>query len=134
MDAPDNGAAQDVDLDLDALEADATHRPFTFRLAGQRFEIPHPNDFDWHVQEDIASGDLARMFKALLGDQFEAFDAVAVPTAKMARLMEDYSKHFGVDVGESPASPDSSATTGAPSRPILPTTTTVVSTGSPPAT
>jgi hypothetical protein len=130
----DNGAAQDVDLDLDALEADVTHKPFTFRLAGQRFEIPHPNDFDWHVQEDIASGDLPRMFRALLGDQFETFDVLPASTGKMVRIMEDYSKHFGVDVGESPASPGSSVNTAVPSRPTSPTTTVVASTGSSPVT
>jgi hypothetical protein len=135
MDATDNGAGTAAPFDLRALDDPEGPPPFRFIAEdGNTFTLPGPGDLNVAMVLEIGEAPPAKVFRMLLGPQWDAFADSNTPMRKIERLLQAWGEHYGLDLGESSASPDSSATTAAPSRPISPTTTTVVSTGSPPAT
>lgn len=101
---------QDVDLDLDALEAEAQQKPFRFRLGGEVFTMYGPDDVDWRVQLALDTDDLGSMkafIKELLGadeNVFERFEAKRLTGGKLSRLIKDCYAHYGVSAPESQAS------------------------------
>lgn len=121
-----NGVAEPEDVfDLDTLETDLDLTPLRFRVGGEEFEMPHPNSLPWTAEEDMASGDGARVLRAMFGND-EAYDRLCThdfPGWKMEALMQRYTEHFGIDLGESQASPGSSGRTGRKSRPTSGRTT-----------
>lgn len=98
-------------LDLDALEAEATGEPFTFRLAGEEFTLPPLTTLDRKEfrtllkafqGEDVDAG-LAPLF----GDQWERFDQQPMSVNQLNKLLEGYLAQQGLDAGESSASTSS---------------------------
>jgi hypothetical protein len=108
---------QPVDLDLDALESEATHRPFRFQLGGETFVMHSPDDVDWQVQASLDADDaesLKAFIRELLGgdeETFQRFCAHKLATRKLRKLTSDCYAHYATTPPESPASPSSSKPT-----------------------
>jgi hypothetical protein len=117
----DNGAGPEA-FNLDALERDSKDR-FPFQAGGQTFHLANPDDLDWHVEAELDKGDLATLFRNLLGDEFEAFDKIPMPAWKLEALLRASAEFYGISLPESRASSVSSAAKATPSRPTSVTTT-----------
>jgi len=118
----DNGAS--APFDLRALAHDETHTPFRFIAEdGNEFTLPDPGDIDVGVVSALDGAQPVDIFRHLLGDDWEAFAASGTPMRKLNVLLEAWGKHYGIDLGESEASPPSSNRTARRSRPTSPTTT-----------
>jgi hypothetical protein len=127
-----NGA-RDV-FDLDALERDDTAEPFRFTVAGQTFVFSAPGDVDWRFTEALERGSAVALVEALLGEEeYAAFHEIPLPAWKLNKLVEEWGRHNGVELGESAASSASSVTTAARSRPTSGATTASGSRTSQPA-
>lgn len=102
-----------VHLDLDALEAEATDTPFTFRAGGEIFQAKSPRDADWQALADVDQpGGLRALVRELLGDEaYERFCDQKVTSRQLDRVVEGAQKHYGTSSGESQASPRSSRNT-----------------------
>lgn len=99
-----------ADVDLDALEREVDKKPFTAKLGGEVFTFADPTDTDWRDARAVDPTDLDAMMRALLGDQFEAFEKHPLPVWKLAHLANQIQQHYGLtpeDLGESSASPTS---------------------------
>lgn len=90
-----------VSLDLDSLEREgAKADPFTFHHQGRSYTMIDPQEIDW---QDLLSGlrnpALFVRFALNTADQAEFFTS-RVPAWKMNKLMEGYTKHYGLpDLG-----------------------------------
>lgn len=106
-------------FDLDAYVTEHRQQPYRFRYGGQTWELPHSADIDWRVTEAADQGNIdaiRTLFQRGLGpDQWERFEQLPQPAAAMGELFRRWQAHAGVRPGESPASPDSSASTARPS-------------------
>lgn len=99
-----------VHLDLDAMEDEAVEATFSFRVGGEVFTAISPNDADWQATADTDSpGGLRAFIRELLGDEdYERFCEKSVSNKQLEALVKGAQKHYGVNVGESKASPRSS--------------------------
>lgn len=108
---------QPVDLDLDALDAEANAKPFTFRLGGEVFTMYGPDEVDWQVQAALDTDDadsLKAFIKELLGGDeeiFARFCSHKLSARKLSRLTKACYAHYVVTPPESPASQGSSKPT-----------------------
>jgi len=92
-----------VDLDLDALAREATSEaaPFTFRLHGQVFTLATGDESDFRVLDSLNQNDLTGAIRYLLGDtQYEKFVAKPVSMKTLKAVLEGWSKHKGLSLGE----------------------------------
>lgn len=101
------GLAND-EFDLDAYEAEAERKPFTFKLGGESYELPHTEAIEWHQLENLNGPDLVKL---ALGDQFARFDKHSLTAGGYKELQRRWFAHSGVSLGESSASSDSSKST-----------------------
>jgi hypothetical protein len=93
--------------DFDAVIAEATGEPFEFILGGETFRMASPEAVDWKVAVDAetSGAEGTKVFLAeLLGDDFGRFSKHRVPANKLADLLAECQKHYGVTQGESSAS------------------------------
>jgi hypothetical protein len=114
--SPSGAQAPDEVFDLDTLEAEDEHRPFRFRLQGQDFEMAHMQEMDWSVAVLLEEGQIDVLLSEALGDKYDAFRGLGLPSWKMDELMIAWGRHVGIPLEKLRASPDSSASTGARSR------------------
>ncbi|HEY5987002.1 MAG TPA: hypothetical protein VIV12_11600 [Streptosporangiaceae bacterium] len=107
---------QSEPFDLDAVEAEASGKDFTFKLGGVEFVMPALSRLDRKAVKRVAketSGkgeidSIDAMLRIALGDeQWEKFDELPLTLAGVKDLFEAWSDHSGIDVGESSASTDS---------------------------
>lgn len=109
---------QSEPFDLDAVEAEASSKDYTFTLGGHNFVMPALGRLDRKAIKKLgkltASGDMDNLefidetLRLALGDkEFAAFDELPLSQAGLQALFDDWSKHSGIDVGESSASTDS---------------------------
>lgn len=92
-----------VDLDLDALAREATDvpEPFTFRLHGHVFSIAPGSDADFRVLDQINQDKIAEAVRLLLGeDQYSKFTEKPVSMRTLKALLNGWSAHKGVSLGE----------------------------------
>lgn len=88
--------------DLDAVANEAQNEPFKFKFGGQEYSIPCKEDVDTRVAEAIEKGDLYLAFSYLLGpDQYDRFHAEPLPARKAVALLEAWSSHNGISLGDS---------------------------------
>lgn len=98
-----------VHFDLDAVENEAVEEPFRFAAGGEQFTCISPEDADWQTSADVETGEGLRAFVAeLLGDDYDRFAKLRVTNRQLNRLIEAAQKHYGIQTGESKASPRSS--------------------------
>lgn len=99
-----------VHFDLDALEHEARREPFRFTLGGEIFELcQSPEDVDWQIHERLADGGGLQDYLAeLLGDDYDRFASHKLSAKLLNELIKSANAHFGVETGESSASPRSS--------------------------
>ncbi|WGW12755.1 hypothetical protein LWF01_02990 [Saxibacter everestensis] len=98
-----------VNLNLDTLERENTPAPFAFVLKGKRYVTVDPMELGISTAAK-AMGDegLELQLKCLLGDQYDEFWALDLPTWKVLKLAEDAGAHYTSILGtpgESIASP-----------------------------
>lgn len=102
-------------FDLDALVNEALGTPFQFTAGGTTFTLADPLALAWEdveqVQADATAGRFTPALSTLLGDDFPAFRDLRLPSWKLVELFGAWSKHFGVSLGESGASPRRSVNT-----------------------
>lgn len=92
-------------LDLDALEVEASGRPFQFKLGGEKFTLPPGSELDWRTGEALEDGRYGEALEMLLGEkQYATFTNHALSAVKLSKLIEAYWKHIGIAPGESEAS------------------------------
>lgn len=117
-------------FDLDAAVADSAGEPFRFTWGGQSFTLPHVMDLAFDVQTaliaaietiDAKKPDptvVADVFKLAIGEQLLAELSRAKPlsTPALVRLVMAWIEFHGDDLGKSPASVGSSASTAKPSK------------------
>lgn len=92
-----------VDLDLDALEREATETlsPFTFRLHGHVFTLATGEDSDFRVLDSLNRNELTEAIRLLLGEpQYEKFVSKPVSMKTLKTVLEGWSKHKGLSLGE----------------------------------
>lgn len=115
MVAPVPDLLEDDDaFDLDALANEASEKPFAFKVDGDRFTLCSPMDLDWKVIEELqaltTTGNLKPVFEMLMPPgEYELFLDKRIPIGKLLALMTAWTAHFGVSLGELPASPRRSA-------------------------
>lgn len=99
--------ADDVDLDLDALEWEGEKKPFSVNVGGRRYELLATAQLDWRdyaaLQTDKVPGiSLQRLVKP---EDRQAWDANKLPFFKLNKIFETYRLHYKMDdPGEAPAS------------------------------
>jgi hypothetical protein len=105
-------------FDLDAVYAEERAEPFEFRWGGRQWELPHMEDADLEVvneiqrKEEFGADDILNLFPRLLPQsQREAWGQVQKPTKALVRLFEQWLTHSGASAGESSGSGDSSSST-----------------------
>jgi hypothetical protein len=86
---------------LDTYERERPGKPFWFRHEGQYFHMMDPEDVDF--QDIIIGQENPRLMLHVLIDaqQRDAFFSLRMPMGKMNKLINDYTRHFGLtDLGE----------------------------------
>lgn len=112
-----NEVPESVDLDLDALEAEAERKPFTFRLGGEVFVMYGPEDVDWQVQARLDTDDtdsFMAFIRELLGgndEVFKRFCSHRLTGKQLSTLTTRCFEHYATTPPESQASPPSSRRT-----------------------
>ena len=94
-------------FDLDAVEREARRDPFPFKLKGRVFTLPHLAGLDRKILSAVDEGDAAAMTAALregLGSRYAEFDRLPLSLDGVKQLFEEWMRHSGLAVGESPAS------------------------------
>jgi hypothetical protein len=71
---------------------------------------------DWSVAVLLEEGQIDVLLSEALGDKYDAFRGLGLPSWKMDELMIAWGRHVGIPLKKLRASPDSSASTGARSR------------------
>ncbi len=91
-----------VDLDLDALEKEATGLvPFTFRIHGQVLTLDVGDECDFRVLDALGKNDLSLAIEYLLGpDQYAVFTQKPVSMKVLKAVLEGWSSHKGLPLGE----------------------------------
>ena len=98
-----------IQLNVDTLERETSKEPFRFgatipadKDAGTEerqvvFTLTDPSDVDW---DDLASleSPISLLRYVLPEDQREDLLAAKIPSWKFQKIMEAYTKHFGLDV------------------------------------
>ena len=117
MGAATNGArdAEEVLLNLDALEPPEEQPPFTFQAGGKIWELASPERLDFREQHRLQGGDNYDILEALMGpEQWTEFVDVELESGRkidddvVKAIIAGAGKHYGIDLPESPASPVSS--------------------------
>lgn len=96
-----------MSFDLDAAVRESLGTPFTFKLGGKEFTLPHQKDVDKSslVLADGNPGQYAMdSLRIALGDQWDAFDEIALSVSGVDKLYAAWNEHCGVEAGESQAS------------------------------
>jgi hypothetical protein len=116
--------------DLDAAYAAIRRTPYRFRFADQAWELPHIGELDYRLQQEIENANgldtaaLEALFARCFGkEQAARWALIEVPLSALFMLFERWLRFCGVEMGEAPASNDSSASIGEKSRPTSDTTT-----------
>lgn len=105
-------------FNLDVLEVEAKGTAFTFRHGGRNYTLPAGSDADWRAVMALDQGEIVTGLRGLLGDkEYEQFTSKPLGVAKLEALIKAYLEAQGMAPGELQASPDSSESTEAPSRP-----------------
>lgn len=92
-----------VDLDLDALEREATDQvtPFTFRIHGHSLSLVSGDDCDFRVLDALGKNDLSHAIELLLGpEQYAKFTEKPVSMRVLMKVLDSWSSHKGVPLGE----------------------------------
>lgn len=98
------------DFNLDAVRAEVDLTPWRVHFGGRRWEFAHPQSIDvWSIlaMDNETTSEIAAMtavFKVALGEQYEEFRKIPLPTYKLKALFEAYQRYGGVEPGESSAS------------------------------
>lgn len=95
--------AEPVDLDLDAIEREATDQtaPFTFRIHGHTLSLATGDQCDFRVLDALGKNDMVRAVEFLLGpEQYVKFTEKPVSMKTLTRILEGWSSHKGVTLGE----------------------------------
>lgn len=114
--------AEDDVFDLDAVSSEqrAKRQPFPFKFRGQRRELANMYAvLDLDTLEAAQNNDLAALRKSLangLAEQADEVNVGAMTVDELVPLFEQWMTHSAATPGESPASSDSSGSTGRPSR------------------
>lgn len=99
------------DFNLDAVQAETDLTPWRVHWQGQRWEFKHAEDLDvWELAAAADANDVGSTIAVLriaLGDQWKAFEKLAMPQYKLKALFEAYRAYCGMAEGEEPASSDS---------------------------
>lgn len=98
-----------VSLNLDSLERENRAEPFSVVIGGKRYVLLDVQDTDYRaLLGGLRAAQTGRpeVLMALIvpAKDIEAFDANSLPTYKLQALIAAYMKHYGVDLGEAPAS------------------------------
>lgn len=104
-------------LDLDALEAEETDAPFTFKFDGVEYTMPH--DIDVRAIAKLDAGLLNEALGILLGaEQWASLNRSPKVFGSKAfqKLLAGYFDHVGIDMGKSSGSTGSSSSTVGPSK------------------
>lgn len=86
---------------LDTYEKERPSEPFWFQHEGKYFHMVDPEDVDF--QDIIIGQENPRLMLHVLIDaeQRDAFFSLRMPMGKMKKLINDYTRHFGLtDLGE----------------------------------
>jgi hypothetical protein len=86
---------------LDTYEKERPSDPFWFQHEGKYFHMVDPEDVDF--QDIIIGQENPRLMLHVLIDaeQRDAFFSLRMPMGKMKKLINDYTRHFGLtDLGE----------------------------------
>jgi hypothetical protein len=92
-----------MSYDLDAAVREAKGERFTFSLGGKEFSLPHQTDVDKNflaVADSEGGAAVLESLKIALGDQWAAFDAIALSVDGVDMLFREWNKHSGVESGE----------------------------------
>lgn len=95
-----------ISLNLDSLEREGRAEPFAIVLGGNRILMSDAQDVEWQSLM-LAMQNPHAFFKLVVpADDQDAFFAADLATWKMRRLMEEYTRHYGLtDPGNPGASP-----------------------------
>lgn len=102
-----NGHSEPAVFDLDAVQRETRREPFTFRLGGRQFTVPHMRDLPYKPLLEADGGDTRAALAALrtgLGDDAAEFDDCDLTVGGIDSLFDAWLEHSGLGRGESQAS------------------------------
>lgn len=99
---PDKPAG--VALNLDALTHEVTREPFVVIIGKKPRSFADPNDMDWRDMMAVMEDPLRLFRLALSEDDFDEVMAESISVRNMRVLVESYMAHYGIDLGNPPAS------------------------------
>lgn len=86
-------------VDLDVLVAEESREPFTFRLGGRDWSLPHISDLTLRQMRAVDSGNLIDVVREVGGDELADLLLDSKGTATAA-LHVNWLRHAGVGQGE----------------------------------
>lgn len=108
--ATGTGPKRNKPFDLDALDREDRPEPFVAVIGGEEYTFGDPAEMEWDELFDLHQNQDERgMAKALLGDQYPAFQKNKLPVWKYRTLIAAWDEHYGFSkmMGEAPASSSS---------------------------
>jgi len=97
-------------FDLDALAAESVGERFRFIYGGREWSIPLVEDIDKRLLDRMAEAPDAvarEAFQLAFGDEWAEFDQLPMSLRTLNALLEEWSRHSGLELGEGLASPRS---------------------------
>lgn len=91
-----------MSFDLDALEVEGEDSPpFEFTYKGEKFTMPAAVAMPWQDQLALERADQLESMRLILGDeQFDRLRALPMSAARLAKLIEKWQEHQGLQPGE----------------------------------
>jgi hypothetical protein len=114
---PSKIKSQDAPFDLDVLEREASKSDYRFILGGREWRMTPMGRLDRKVMRRLAklakdgndnSEYMDELLKAAMGEeQFAEFNEIPLSMEALNALVEDWTAHSGIELGESSASASS---------------------------
>jgi len=90
-------------VDLDTIAAEVDLEPFRVTWKGEEWVFAHVESLDsWEIDQAQADNDNIAIIALALGEErWKAFNSIPIPLGLMSRIVDDYTAHCGISVGES---------------------------------
>lgn len=90
-------------MDLDTIAAEVDLEPFVVTWQSQQWVFAHVESLDsWEIDQAKEDGDgIAFLVMALGEERWAEFAALPIPLGLMKKIVDGYSEHCGISVGES---------------------------------
>lgn len=92
-----------MSFSLDTVIAESKLEPFAFQLEGEELTLPHAQTLTAEQAVGIETGNAVQVLREIAGDELGT-RLGRLPGFALNALLEEWSKHSGIKMGEEPAS------------------------------